>query len=225
MFTTLKTKVFPILWSLLLCVMLLISVIDFFSFRLSYYEKMYQINQSASHIQISQEDLMESTIVLLDYLRDDRDNLDINVEINNETVPMFNEREISHMVDVKDLYQNAMTVRNISFVVFILLSLFLFYENSSYFLLEGFKRTLLILGLILIFIVSYAVIDFNSFWNDFHHIFFTNDLWILDPRVDRLINMVPLNFFNGLVTRIIITYGLLLASVMGGLKLWKTKTK
>ena len=110
-------------------------------------------------------------------------------------------------------------------MVFILLSIFLIYERSSYFLLQGFKRTLLILGLILIFIVSYAVIDFNSFWNDFHHIFFTNDLWILDPGVDRLINMVPLNFFNGLVTRIIITYGLLLASVMGGLKLWQTKTK
>ena len=37
----------------------------------------------------------------------------------------------------------------------------------------------------------------------FHHIFFRNDLWLLDPNTDILIMMVPETFFFHLVFRIL----------------------
>jgi integral membrane protein (TIGR01906 family) len=38
-------------------------------------------------------------------------------------------------------------------------------------------------------------LDFDRAFTVFHMLFFPNDLWILDPSVDLLINMVPLGFF------------------------------
>ena len=49
----------------------------------------------------------------------------------------------------------------------------------------------------------YAFLDFNEFWTMFHHIFFRNDLWLLDPNTDILIMMVPETFFFHLVFRIL----------------------
>ena len=42
----------------------------------------------------------------------------------------------------------------------------------------------------------------------FHHIFFDNDLWILDPSTDLLINIVPEPFFMDTAGRIALTFGL-----------------
>lgn len=36
--------------------------------------------------------------------------------------------------------------------------------------------------------------DFTKYFIMFHHIFFSNDLWILDPSTDMLINIVPEGF-------------------------------
>ena len=40
----------------------------------------------------------------------------------------------------------------------------------------------------------------------FHHIFFDNDLWLLDPYKDDMINMLPEGFFFDTVVRIGITF-------------------
>jgi len=52
----------------------------------------------------------------------------------------------------------------------------------------------------------YAALDFNSFWTSFHLLFFSNNLWLLDPSTDILIMMVPGEFFFDLVIRIILLF-------------------
>ena len=42
--------------------------------------------------------------MFVDYTRGQRDDLDVTVSVEGGTEQMFNEREISHMVDVKNLY-------------------------------------------------------------------------------------------------------------------------
>ena len=49
--------------------------------------------------------------------------------------------------------------------------------------------------------------NFSKYFVVFHHIFFDNDLWILDPSVDMLINIVPEGFFRDTAARILITFG------------------
>ena len=49
----------------------------------------------------------------------------------------------------------------------------------------------------------------------FHHIFFTNDLWILDPATDMLINIVPEGFFMDTAARIALLFGSLSLVLFG----------
>lgn len=48
--------------------------------------------------------------------------------------------------------------------------------------------------------------DFSKYFIVFHHIFFNNDLWLLDPRTDMLINIVPEGFFMDTAFRIGLTF-------------------
>ena len=58
----------------------------------------------------------------------------------------------------------------------------------------------------------WAAVDFNSFWVSFHHVFFTNDLWLLDPASSRMIRMFQEEFFAAMVARILVWF---LAIVIG----------
>lgn len=48
--------------------------------------------------------------------------------------------------------------------------------------------------------------DFSNAFVTFHHIFFDNDLWILDPSVDMLVNIVPEGFFFDTALRILLIF-------------------
>ena len=45
-------------------------------------------------------------------------------------------------------------------------------------------------------LVALMLTNFNKYFIQFHLIFFDNNDWILDERVDRLINIVPEGFFS-----------------------------
>lgn len=57
--------------------------------------------------------------------------------------------------------------------------------------------------------------DFNRYFTLFHHIFFDNDLWLLNPDTDRLINIVPLGFFMDTVLWIAVIFGIFMALLLG----------
>ena len=44
--------------------------------------------------------------------------------------------------------------------------------------------------------------SFDRYFVIFHHLFFDNDLWILDPAKDNLINLLPEGFFSDTAFRI-----------------------
>ncbi len=155
---------------------------------------------------MSQEDLDKSTDVLLGYLKDKYSSLDIEAKVEGITRQVFNDREKAHMVDVKDLYQNALTVRNICFIVYLLTFIYVCFSGNVKYLFSSYKKSLCIFGFIIGFILLFCLIDFDGFWTNFHHIFFpSNDLWLLDPRTDILIMMVPSQFFFDLCISIIVS--------------------
>ena len=55
--------------------------------------------------------------------------------------------------------------------------------------------------LIAVILVIWAVADFNGFFITFHRIAFTNDGWLLNPRTDMLIRLMPEEFFISLGIR------------------------
>lgn len=52
-------------------------------------------------------------------------------------------------------------------------------------------------------ITVWALADFDGLFVTFHRLAFTNDGWLLDPRTDLLIRLMPMNFFITLGTRIL----------------------
>ena len=57
--------------------------------------------------------------------------------------------------------------------------------------------------------------NFTKYFIMFHHMFFTNDLWILDPTTDMLINIVPEGFFMDTAGRIAFLFGALSLILFG----------
>ena len=160
------------------------------------------------HIGISNEDLKELTSFTLDYLNDSNATLDKQMNINGKIREVFTDDEKAHMVDVRNLNLNSVYLCIVSFIVFITCFLVYLYKKGSLNnLYRNYKYTLLNVLIIFGIIGFWVLVDFNSFWTLFHKIFFTsNDLWILDLRKDILIMIVPPEFFNHLVIRIIINF-------------------
>ena len=202
-------RIFNILFSFLFILVVLLSIIDFCCFDRKFYHDEYNKIHTAEYIGVSEEDLDNMTDVLLSYLKDRDNTLDVRANVKGEDREVFNQRERDHMVDVRELYLGAMTVRNVALVVFIVILIYLISQkNTIGDFFSGYKKAMALWGIVFVTIGIACLIDFNSFWNFFHTIFFTNDLWLLDMRTDILIMMVPGQFFFDLVTRIVI-YALL----------------
>ena len=153
---------------------------------------------------MSAEDLDRTTDVLLSYLKDRDKTLDIQVEVKGILREVFNQREKAHMVDVRNLYLNAITVRNIAAGISICCLVILVYLKDLSVLYKSYLKALGVFVFIFGFIGIFCLIDFDVFWTNFHHVFFPgNDLWLLDPHTDILIMMVPSKFFFDLCVSIV----------------------
>ena len=186
------------------------------TFSLAYYERHYNDSGMAEHIQISEEELMIVTERLLDFMRGRYDNLYITATIAGEERQFFNQREIYHMEDVRDLFLAGYTIRNVAIAMFSLSLAYLIFFNRD--ALEVFAKCyvfgisfflLSILGLVLLILT-----DFETYFIIFHEILFSNDLWILNPATDLLINLVPLQFFIDIFTFVSISFLLSVTAIL-----------
>ena len=130
----------------------------------------------------------------------------LRVTVDGVEQDAFNAREIQHMEDCARLFDLLRTVRWVVLVAFILVWVIQFALERK----TGEKvntPALMWLGS-LILIVPLAIfgvwsaIDFNSAFNFFHRILFTNDLWLLNPETDLLIRICPASMFASMGLRI-----------------------
>lgn len=202
-------KIIPIFLSVFFLVAVLITAIDFVVFQRGFYRYEYQKGNQAESIGMSNDDLMEATNALLDYTQNKREDIVVYAEVNGSQREVFDERETMHMVDVKNLYQNAIKARNILLIVSIvgfLIYTFITKEKLTSLLWDSFKGGLILLLMFVLAVGIWAFIDFDGFWMQFHYLFFDNDLFLLDPNVSIMINMFPSQFFFEMVLAIIICF-------------------
>ncbi len=219
-------KLIAALGCFLASVAIIATVIDTACFNRSFYENEYLKNDTTSYTGMSAQDNLNATDTLLDYLRDERSDIICTAEVNGTKREVFNERETAHMVDVKALYQNAVLVRNICAVCAVLLiaaACFMQKHAIPSVLKDGWLNGIALSGLVIAFIAVWAIADFNAFWTSFHQLFFTNDLWLLDPRTSIMINLFPSSFFFDLVIRIIVWTVLIHAAITAAVLLWEKR--
>ena len=136
---------------------------------------------------------------------------EINSQIKNyffdETefleVSIFNEKEIYHMKDVKDIINNLFLYGKLSSVVFVIISLICVkkYKVRIY---SVFKASSIVYSAILLALAIGFLISFNKLFIIFHEIAFSNDLWKLNINEDYLLMMYPENFFRDIALLILI---------------------
>lgn len=177
------------------------------TFDIKFYEKKFEEYNVYKKTNIQKEDLKKVTIEMLDYMKGKRENLIIETNIGQEKEIVFGERERLHMVDVKNLFEIGFKIRDISIIIFLITFIIFikYYKNILYKLLL-FSATIPMIAMVIFGIL--ISIDFSKYFTIFHEILFTNDLWLLNPKTDILIQMLPLNFFYSISIRIL-TYFIL----------------
>lgn len=199
-------------------IVFLFTDVQLVSTDLNFYNAEYNKYNIKENIKIQEEELISVTENLLDYIKGTRDNLDFEAYYGGEKKEFFSSRDKEHMIDVKNIFYLGEIVRNIALVYIVGFKIFAIFRMkkwkkalSKYVVFSSIVGLLPILILILL-----MNIDFNKYFTIFHEIFFTNDLWLLNPAEDMLVNIFPESFFSDTAFRIGLYYivQLCLASVV-----------
>lgn len=150
--------------------------------------------------EMSLDDAVSITEDMLDYCIGRRDSLDDSMAtIDGMTVPFFTEREKMHLADCRELFGKGLRARAIAVLLIIGLSFYIFHymgsKGGTDLMCKAYLKALLFVAAASVVIAVFCIIDFTRVFTIFHHIFFDNDLWILYPDKDNLINIMQEDVF------------------------------
>ncbi len=214
LFLKLLNKILFVLIVLGLPSTILLSCVSIITFDLNHYIKQYEKYDIPDETGISKNELIIATENLLDYMQDKRNDLNFKSIINDSEEEFFSERDKLHMIDVKNIFKLIKLIRNIlvltlaSLIIFNRLSKNMKINKSKCLMLSSFFGALPFI--ILIVLIN---LDFSKYFTVFHEIFFNNDLWLLDPDIDRLVNIFPEEFFAYTAIKILSYYFILLGII------------
>ncbi len=206
----LLSHIFGILCAFCLMIIFLITSVEAVVYWTpGYFEKEYEKYQVPETVHMEMDDLLEVTDEMMAYLRGEREDLHIMTTVDGQAREFFNDREIAHMEDVQGLFLGAITLRRILLATAVLCVILMAVLKAD---LKKLLPKCLCMGSGLFFLLAAGLgilisTDFTKYFIIFHKIFFRNDLWILDPSTDLLINIVPEPFFSDTALRIGITFG------------------
>ena len=145
------------------------------------------------------EQLQAAGQQIRDYFNNDLAQITINISLHGDNIPnLFNEREILHMYDVKNLVKMVYMVQLYSAILLsagCVFMLFNSFTNRGILALKYIGRGGVFTFSLVIAVSILAIIGFDRLFLFFHLVSFSNDLWVLDPRHDYLIAMFPQGFF------------------------------
>jgi len=204
--------------ALSLIVVTLVLGYEMILFSETYFQWHYTHREIDQTTGINQEELGVITDQMLNYLKGQRKDLAMEATIHGEKREVFSQREKDHMVDVQKLY---MFVRRAKWIGLLLILLI-----NSIGILWNKKAYNQILGWVKYWVLGYLVVigaiggllatNFEKYFTLGHELIFTNDLWLLDPSTDVLIQMVPESYFYSIV---VIGLGLFLFNILIGILL------
>jgi integral membrane protein (TIGR01906 family) len=144
--------------------------------------------------------------------------IDALQELEGNEGPLFNERELRHMEDVKRVTQWAFAFHQGCTLLTLGAALYLAWFGPSgecaRRLRQGAGLTVLLVTLLLVT----AAVNFNWFFTAFHRVFFEGDTWLF-PYTDTLIQLFPLRFWFDIVQLWVL--GTIAEScLVGGLSFW-----
>jgi len=175
----------------------------------------YNVSQTTG---LADSELEKAATGLISYFNSDEDYISLTVMKDGEPFELFNEKEVTHLKDVKGLIWLDYWVL-LGMLIYALgyAGVCLFWRKRRYWrrlawgVVGGGGITLALmmaLGL-------GTLLGFDQLFWQFHLISFTNELWQLDPATDYLIMLFPQGFwYDATLFCALITAGL--AIILGG---------
>ncbi len=152
-------------------------------------------NFPADSFGFTQDDRLRWAPIALAYLLNDADVSFLGDLTFDDGGQVYNERELSHMVDVKDLVVIGLKVWYALLALLLALGVWAWragwWRDFSLMLASGGKLTMFLLTAMIVFVF----INFNQLFTSFHRIFFQGDTWLF-LFSDTLIRLFPMRFWR-----------------------------
>lgn len=187
---------------LLLVPGLLIVAFERAAYDVEFHIDLHDALGSAERANITRDTMVDESEALISYIRGKRDDFPALTTLDGK--PLVGETMEHHMVDVKTLFALAATVRKVCLIAGASLLLLGCALSGSHWVRQIKTGGLISIAFwlaLLLFAAVYAILDFNSLFLRFHELIFTNDLWLLNPATDPIINMLSEEFFLGVAAR------------------------
>lgn len=182
------------------CFVLSFSVVFVLFFRPLYYYDMKAQNLSVSS-GMSEQEIKENYDALINY-----NSLFYQDELSFPTLPMSESGRI-HFEEVKAIFSVIQLLFLFSSLIFFPLAGYTLRVKKERAFLLGIP---LLSGLLGLFSLFGALIDWDGFFTMFHHLMFRNNYWLFNPQTDPIINLLPDSFFFHCLAAILLIMTLLL---------------
>jgi len=135
---------------------------------------------------------------IADYLAGRKDSFQYEVNLPDiGPRACFHDHELAHMADCRGLIRLDGIVCAVSLILAALAAGLLIRRRKEGFreAFRGAKKALLALSAAAAGFLLWAAVSFDGLFLTFHRVAFTNDLWLLNPRTDLLIRLMPEEMF------------------------------
>jgi integral membrane protein (TIGR01906 family) len=143
----------------------------------------------------TREDRLYWSRIALDYLLNDEEISFLGELRFEDGSPVYNERELRHMVDVKEVVQSSLIVWYATLGGLLLLDLWAWrgrwWEQFRLGMVRGGNLTLILIGLA----IAAVLVGFSVFFIFFHQVFFESGTWMFRFS-DTLIRLFPERFWR-----------------------------
>ena len=192
------TTTMGLLFSLAFVALLLTTNVRWAFSTVGLYELGFARNQVAEATELTPAQLSDAARQIRTYFFSTDEPLDVRVTLAGESVPLYTEREVLHMRDVKRLVAAVSRVQEGAFLFLFIFATVGFFAPSIDF--SNRLRRLVIRGSLITYgivgaVAAVSMVGFGPMFRLFHELSFANDLWQLDPSTSYLLSMFPLGFW------------------------------
>lgn len=184
-------RVSAALSALLLCVAMLAAVVYGAGASASVMEALMRRYAPPEETGLPAEQYAPMARMITGYLRGKGD-FQLLYSVRGAEVVAFGAREQAHMADVQGLFRLCGSV-SLGSALLTLTGWLIARREAAFWRIV--RRAVCCVLVYVACLTLLAALDFDSLFILFHRIAFTNDLWLLDPRTDLLIRLMPIEFF------------------------------
>ena len=138
---------------------------------------------------------------MMEYLRGNRDNLNIEVTADGARQEFYNAREKAHLKDVRNIVLKAYRLKLIAALICLIFLIYIIihckrHQSAWLSIRKIFVATCIITNAVLLLVVGIVAVNFDKAFTIFHKVLFANNYWRLNPSESDLINLLPQSFFE-----------------------------